>query len=214
MNIPVIKYPLPQTLDASQCDIQFVFTNLTSKAWERLRLVLQRRADVFMYNTERTAAYAGFIITQDNARKIADLYLRIYRWKSVFVKIKDVDTEIMEDIAPWAYCWIMAHTYPVPDQQCLRKDFDPQLYTGITSWWDYIMEEHTWIEERLTLPCKNVDFRPDTKHPGTYKEQFAQCSRTKGCDRCPFYNINRFRAYVVNTDPEIENESKKQITVE
>ena len=89
-NIPETQQEPDLFVDADRCDIQFVFTNLTSPAWKRLRIILQRRATVFMYNPDKTAAYVGFILTPDNARKISDLYLRIYRWKSVFVKMADI----------------------------------------------------------------------------------------------------------------------------
>ena len=202
-NIPETQQEPDLFVDADRCDIQFVFTNLTSPAWKRLRIILQRRATVFMYNPDKTAAYVGFILTPDNARKISDLYLRIYRWKSVFVKIKGTDAETMEDMQPWAYCWLLAHANPNPDEYCHIRDYDPQLYTGITGWYDYLASEHTWVETRLTLPCRNVDFRPDTKRPDRYREQYARAAHTSGCDKCPLFNIKGFRCTLVNTDPEM-----------
>ena len=41
---------------APQCDIEFIFTNLASKSWKDNRLLIQRRADVFAYNPDRTVA--------------------------------------------------------------------------------------------------------------------------------------------------------------
>ena len=73
---------------------------------------------------------------------------------------------------------------------------------------DIESNRRTWVEDRLTLPCKNVRWRPDTTRPGDYKNQYAKACRTQGCDCCPFFNINRFRQYVINTNPSQQIESK------
>lgn len=194
----------------ADCDLQLVFTNLSARSWHSMRLILQHRADVFMYNPDKTSAFAGFIITPDNMRKVLDVYLRVYNWKSVFIKIKGSNIETTTEGTKWIHCWIMAHVYANPDDHCHNKNFDPQLYTGITGWYDYINEPHTWIEDRLDLPCKNISWKPDTRHPGTYKKQYMEACQCSGCNKCPFFNINKFRQYVVNTNPDQLIESKKE----
>lgn len=207
MTVPVIK-SASETQKPEQIDLELLFTNLRIRSWQTLRLLLQRRANVFAYSPDKESAVAGFIITPDNMRKVLDIYLRVYNWKSVIVKIKGSTIDTATEGNKWIHCWIQAHANT--DEWCLNKDFDPQLYTGITGWYDYLNKPHTWIEDRLTLPCKNVRWRPDTTRPGDYKSQYAKACRTQGCDRCPFFNINRFRQYVINTDPSQQIESKNK----
>ena len=175
-----------------QCDIEFVFTRLKTQTWRENRLILQRRATVFAYNPDKTAAYAGFKLTPDNAKKVADLYYRIYRQQGVFVKIKGIAVENIDELYKWAHCWILSHAATDKHKYCTIRNWDPQTYTGIADWREYINRPMGQIETRLNLPCKCVWFKPDLSKPGTLREQYLDDARTQGCNKCPLFNMNRF----------------------
>lgn len=213
MNVPV-KTQIPTTtesrdlsLEMQQCDIEFVFTRLTTKTWRETRLILQRRADVFMYSPDKTTAYAGFKITPENAKKVADIYLRIYRWKSAFVRIKNTDVETLDDINNWAYCWIMAHTATDKDKYCNIRNWDPWLHTNQTDWMDYLNRPATCLETRMRLPCKCVHFQPDLDKPGQMFEQYMDAARERGCDKCPLFKASQFKMRVLEPDEPTARES-------
>lgn len=192
-----------------ECDIEFVFTRLKRQEWRENRLIIQRRADVFAYNPDKTAAYAGFKLTPENAKKVADLYLRIYRWKSAFVRIKNTDVETLDDINKWAYCWILSHAATDKHKYCTIRNWDPQTYTGIADWREYINRPMGQIETRMTLPCKCVWFKPDLSKPGTLREQYLDDARTQGCDKCPLFNMNRFAMRMLEEDEQTARDAYK-----
>lgn len=173
-------------------DIEFVFTKLNTKAWQRIRVLLQRRATIFAYNVDKSAAYAGFKITPENAHKVADVYIRIYNWKTIFVHVPGTDVETPKDFESWGHCWIMAHATKDKTNYCQLRDYDPELHAGIVGYREYLLTAPHVTETNLTLPCKCVRWKPNTKQPNTYKQQYLDAANVYGCTKCPFFNISGF----------------------
>lgn len=185
-------------LTKNDCDIGFVFTRLDIASWDHLKPLIQRRATIFAYNPDKTAAFAGFVITAANCRKVSEICSKVYSMKGVFVHIPGTDIETMNDVSAWIHCWLESFAFQNKDIYCSVYDYDPELYTGLTRYRDYLDNPVSESEWRLTLPCKCS--RPEklrTDHPETFMQQCLDTARAKGCDRCPLFNISRFRADTV-----------------
>lgn len=185
---------------ATQCDIEFLFTNLSSKAWKTNKALIQRNASIFAYTSDKNTARAAFCITPSNARKVDDIYCRVHNWKSVEIFIPQCGTFSAGECNKWLRCWILSHSTKNKAEYCQIHNWDPQLYTGITNWVDYVYQPHNWIEIRLNLPCKAVRFRPNTNQPKKYLEQYIAAVHESGCDKCPLFNIGCFSARSLGAD--------------
>lgn len=177
-----------------RCDIQFTFTNLSSKAWKDNRATIQRRADVFAYNPEHTEAYAGFNLTTATARKIMGVYLRIYTWKTVSVRILGTEIELIEEANGWLHCLLLAFESGHPETYCVDNDYDPLLHANPALWVAHQMhpEDPRFDTTSITLPCKNTRWVPDVTHPEAYREDYLQAAQKTRCDRCPLFDMGKF----------------------
>lgn len=177
---------------SGQCDIEFVFTNTSSKAWKTNRLLIQRRADAFAYSPDKTVAYAGFKLNPKTAIKILGVYLRIYNWKSLFIKVRGTDVELPEEANKWMHCLLLAFASGTPETYCAIEDYDPALHTDQDMWLAHVLSPETFRDDNITIPCRNVQWRPDLRYPAKYKESYMRAARASGCDRCPLFNAGRF----------------------
>ena len=177
-----------------KCDLELVFTQLGTQAWRRVRLLIQKRASIFGYNNDKTIAYAGFKITPENMKKVLDIYVRVYQWKTVFVRVKGSEIDTALEGKEWVHCWIMAHAAKNKTKYCMRNNIDPRLYTGITNWKDYVYRpELGRIETRITVPCKTVIVLLDPDHPENFESNYMDIAKVLGCDKCPFFNPKGFK---------------------
>lgn len=182
----------------NQCHIAFVFTKLHLVAWRDIRPLIQRRATFFAYNPDKTAAYAGFVITATNWRKVAEIAFRVFRMRGVFVNIPGTDIETMNDVSPWIHCWLESFAFQNKDEYCCVNDYNPEIYGSITQYRDYLADEVSDTEWRLTLPCRNAQPRQmSSDRPERFRQLCLDSARAVGCDRCPLFNIGRFRAETV-----------------
>lgn len=181
-----------------QFHIAFVFTKLHLVAWRDIRPLIQRRAAFFAYNPDKTAAYAGFVVTPDNCRKVSEICSKVYSMKGVFVHVAGTDTETMHDVSPWIHCWLESFAFQNKGVYCSVCDYDPELYTGVTGYRDYLDKPVSESEWRITLPCKCAwPDRLRTDHPETFVQQCLDTAKAKGCDRCPLFDIARFQVETV-----------------
>lgn len=182
----------------NQCHIAFVFTKLHLVAWRDIRPLIQRRATFFAYNPDKTAAYAGFVVTASNWRKVAEIAFRVFRMRGVFVNIPGTDIETMNDVSPWIHCWLESFAFHNKDEYCSVLDYNPELYGTITQYRDYLSDEVSDTEWRLTLPCRNSQPRQmSSDRPERFRQLCLDSARAAGCDRCPLFDIARFRAETV-----------------
>ncbi len=191
-NIPVIK-PDSVSIVPAGCNIAFVFTRPDLMPWKRIRPLVQRRADFVAYNPDKTAVYVGFIVTPTNWRKVADIVHRVYNMRDVYVNIPGTDIETMNDVSPWIHCWLESFAFQNKDVYCSVPNYDPVLYTGMVGWRDYLDKPVSEHEFRLTLPCKCAwpkNMSPDK--PEMFQQLCLDAARTKGCDRCPLFDMSRF----------------------
>ena len=177
---------------APQCDIEFIFTNLSSKSWKDNRLLIQRRADVFAYNPDRTVAYAGFKLTPATARKITDIYVRIYTWKSVFVRVLDNEEATIESLKGWFHCLLLAFASGTPETYCAIEDYDPAIHTDFQMWMAHLMDPERFSGDNIVIPCKCVRWNPDITHPGGYRQAYLNAAMACGCYKCPLFDMSKF----------------------
>lgn len=177
-----------------KCDIQFTFTNLSSKAWKDNRAIIQRRADVFAYSPNKTEAYAGFNLTTATASKIMGVYLRIYTWKTVSVHVLGTDAGLMEEINGWMHCLLLAFESGHPETYCVDNDYDPLLHANPALWVAHQIhpEDPKFETTSITLPCKNTRWVPDVTHPETYRQEYMQAAQKTGCNKCPLFSMGKF----------------------
>ena len=197
-NNSVVTVPDFSEIITQKCHVALVFTKLNLVAWRDIRPLVQRRATVFAYNADKSAAYAGFMVTSANCNKVAELIRRSHRMRGVYISIPGTDAETLDDVAGWIYCWLDSFAYQTKDAYCSVENYDPDLYSGITGYRDYLDKPVSEAEFRLTLPCKCA--RPDnmsSQHPERFKQQCLEVARAKGCDRCPLFNIDRFHAETI-----------------
>lgn len=181
-----------------QCHIAFVFTKLNLVAWRDIRALVQRRATVFAYNPDKTAVYAGFVVTATNWRKVAEIAFRVFRMRGVFVNIPGTDIETMNDVSPWIHCWLESFAFQNKDEYCCVYDYNPEVYGSMTQYRDYLADEVSDAEWRLTLPCRNAQPRHlSSDRPERFRQLCIDSARAEGCDRCPLFDIARFRAETV-----------------
>lgn len=188
-----------------------------------MRPVLQRNAQFFAYSTDKDAAHVGFNVTEKNIKKIKDIYYHMCKWKTVYVNIAGTDVETMSDVEHWFACWVDAHLARDKNTYCAVTDYDPDLYIGVTKYRDqlkkigdeniiqipqirvrqnfYRLRKPVTDEEwRLTLPCRAGFPRwINPQNPQTFKEQIHAAAVAKGCDKCPFYDINRYEQKTVKS---------------
>lgn len=180
-----------------QCHIAFVFTKLNLVAWRDIRPLVQRRATVFAYNPDKTAVYAGFVITAENWRKVAEIAFRVFRMRGVFVNIPGTDIETMNDVSPWIHCWLESFAFQNKDEYCSVPEYNPELYGSITQYRDYL-NDVSESEFRLTLPCKNAwPKNMSSNRPEQFQQLCLDAARAEGCDRCPLFNLSRFKIETV-----------------
>ena len=182
---------IPPTL-SGQCDIEFIFTNLTSKAWKDNRLLIQRRADMFAYNPNKTAAYAGFKLTPATARKLTDIYMRIYTWKSVFVRVLDNEEVTIESLRGWFHCLLLAFASGTPETYCTIDDYDPAIHTDYQMWMAHLMDPERFGGDNIVIPCKCVRWNPDITHPSGYRQAYLNAAMACGCYKCPLFDMSKF----------------------
>lgn len=170
-----------------QCDIGFIFTNLTHNGWHINKLLLRRRADFFAYTPDKKSACVGFYVTKKNADKVRDIFCRIQNWKSVVVTVRGHKGITPQDYKGWLPCWLTAMYWDDP-LHCRVDEYNPLPHAGPQPW-DAKIKQY-----RLTLPCKNVRWRPDIKHPETFELQYMQAAHKSGCDKCPLFTRCGFTA--------------------
>lgn len=188
----IAQNPQVPSLLAKQCDIEFIFTNLGTKAWKSSRILIQRRADVFAYNPDRTVAYAGFKLTTATARKITDIYLRIYTWKSVFVRVLDNEEATLESLRGWFHCLLLAFASGTPETYCAIEDYDPAVHTDFQMWMAHLLNPEQFSGDNIFIPCKCVRWAPDITHPGGYRQAYLNAAMECGCYKCPLFDMSRF----------------------
>ena len=194
---------------ADKCDVEFVFTRLNIQSWHEIRMLVNRRATVFTYNPTRTAAYAAFKITPYNWQKVRDLCLRVYDWKTVFVRVHGSEAETMTEVSPWLICWISAHEDP--KKHCAVRDYNPAYYTVPLLGLEHMLFPSRFKDSRITIPCRLVQWNPDITHPETYRQEYEKAAKMSGCDRCPFFNMQNFRTRITadgTANPEIEDKTE------
>lgn len=192
---------------ATQCDIEFLFTNLSSKAWKTNRLLIQRRADAFIYSPDRRIAYAGFNLTTATARKILDVYLRICTWKTVLVQMRGSDIGIIENGYGWLHCLLLAFASGKPEEYCAIEDYDPAIHARSEMWIAHVMNPETFRSDSITIPCKCVRWNPDLTNPSKYKQDYYNAAVACGCDRCPLFDMGKFHG---NIEKKLENKPHKR----
>lgn len=163
-----------------QCDVGFIFTNLAHNGWHMIKLLLRRRADFFAYTPDKKSAYVGFYVTQKNADKVRDIFLRVQNWKSVIVTVRGQKDIAPQDYKSWLPCWLTAMYWKDP-MHCRVNEYNPLSHAGPQHW------DHDPKQYRLTLPCKRVRWRPDMDHPETFEEQYRSAAEKTGCAKCPLY---------------------------
>ena len=185
-------------VSTAQYDLAFVFTRLDLMAWKRIRPLVQRRASFLAYNPSKTAVCAGFVVTRDNWRKVAELAFRVHNMRDVYVHVRGTDSETMHDVSPWLHCWLESFAFQNKDEYCCVHDFNPEIYGTMTQYRDYLADEVSEAEWRLTLPCRNAQPRDmSSDRPERFRQLCLDSACAAGCDRCPLFDIARFRAETV-----------------
>ena len=118
--------------------------------------------------------------------------------RGVYVNIPGTDIETMYDVSQWIHCWLESFAFLNKDEFCGVPDYNPEFYGSITQYRDYLADEVSEAEFRLTLPCKNaVPQHMSSERPERFRQLCLDSARAKGCDRCPLFDIRRFRADTV-----------------